>query len=324
MRRLEARRRCERVDRQPVPEREGRRVDHVLGGHLVPSRQRRGRLRALDDRHVRAMARHARANCQLSDRRVQMVRHADGRQRALRRGHLLGEHALRRLPRRDERGGVRGERLPSPHDLAARLRLDDSLDLDAQADPVGDLRPQIALLLVHRAHEQEPRRVRDRDALSLDDVHAERRRVEQDVRQVVVEEVDLVDVEDAAVRLGEQPRLQRPLALTQRPRDVDRARDAVLGRVQRQIDDSPPSPRDRKLVPSRDWHDAHGSAGEHEKGQSATTSISGSSSDSPRTAVDFPVPAGPTTSTPPTAGFTALSRSACLRRSCSTIAAKGK
>ena len=140
---------------------------------------------------------------------------------------------------------------------------------------------------------------------------------------MVVEEVDLVDVEDAAVRLGEQPRLERPLALAQRPRDVDRARDAVLGRVQRQVDDSPPPPRDRKL-PVASLADAHGSAGEHEKGQSATTSISGSSSASPRTAVDFPVPAGPTTSTPPTAGLTALSRSACLRRSCSTIAAKGK
>ncbi len=68
---------------------------------------------------------------------------------------------------------------------------------------------------------------------------------------------------------------------------------------------------------------AHGAAGSHEKGHPATTSISGISSASPRTAVDLPVPLGPSTSTPPTAGLTALSRSACLRRSCSTIAVKG-
>ncbi len=86
----------------------------------------------------------------------------------------------------------------------------DRLDLDAEPDPVGDLRPQLALLLVHRADEQEARRMRDRDALALDDVDAERGRVEQDVGQVVVEEVDLVDVEDAAVRLGEQARARAP------------------------------------------------------------------------------------------------------------------
>jgi hypothetical protein len=59
-------------------------------------------------------------------------------------------------------------------------------------------------------------------------------------------------------------------------------------------------------------------------GQSATTSISGSSSASARTAVDFAVPLGPLTSSPPIAGLTALSSSARLRRRCSTIAVNGK
>ncbi len=81
----------------------------------------------------------------------------------------------------------------------------------------------------------------DGDPLPLDDVDAERGGIEQDVGEVVVEEVDLVDVEDAPVRLGEQSRLERLLALAQRPGDVDRARYAVLGRVQRQVDD-PPAP----------------------------------------------------------------------------------
>jgi hypothetical protein len=75
---------------------------------------------------------------------------------------------------------------------------------------------------------------------------------------------------------------------------------------------------------TRSEHVAQRSCGEHEKGQSATTSISGSSSASPRTAVDFPVPLVPLISTPPTRGLTAFSRSACLRRSCSTIAENGK
>ena len=167
----------------------------------------------------------------------------------------------------------------------------------------------------------------DRDALALDDVDPERGRVEQDVRQVVVEEVDLVDVEDAAVRLGEQARLERrarPRAAPGRCRPCPATRSSVAFsgrstiRRRRRVD------RQLARRAARARHDAQGSAGSHENGQSATTSISGSSSASPRTAVDFPVPLGPSISTPPTAGLTALSRSARLRRSCSTIAVNGK
>ena len=66
-----------------------------------------------------------------------------------------------------------------------------------------------------------------------------------------------------------------------------------------------------------------GRAGSHPNAHPATTPISGSSSLSPLTAVDLPVPLGPRTSTPPTAGLIALSRSAWVSRSCPTIAANG-
>ena len=85
----------------------------------------------------------------------------------------------------------------------------------------------------------------DGHALALDDVDAERRRIEEHVRQVVVEQVDLVDVEDPAVRLRQQARLERLLAGGQRTRDVDRAGDAILGGVQGQVDDPATSPHDR-------------------------------------------------------------------------------
>jgi hypothetical protein len=83
--------------------------------------------------------------------------------------------------------------------------------------------------------------VLDRDALALDGVDPERRRVEEHVGQVVVEQVDLVHVEDAAVRLREQPRLERLLAGPKGARDVDRAGETILRRVQRQVDDAPPA-----------------------------------------------------------------------------------
>ena len=47
-----------------------------------------------------------------------------------------------------------------------------------------------------------------------------------------------------------------------------------------------------------------GAAGSHTNAQPATISISGSSSASARTAVDFAVPLGPLTNSPPTAGLT--------------------
>ena len=81
--------------------------------------------------------------------------------------------------------------------------------------------------------------------------------------EVVVEQVDLVDVEDPAVRLGQQPGLERLVAVAQRPRDVDRAGDAILGRVQRQVDDRARRRGARQLLAACRplAHDAHGSSG---------------------------------------------------------------
>ena len=76
----------------------------------------------------------------------------------------------------------------------------------------------------------------DAQALALDHVLARRRDVQQQVDQMVLQQVDLVDVEEAPVGAGQQPGLERLLTLGQRPLEVERADDAVLGGAQRQID----------------------------------------------------------------------------------------
>lgn len=76
----------------------------------------------------------------------------------------------------------------------------------------------------------------DRDAVALDVCPAHRGRVEQQVDQVVREQVDLVDVEDAAVGGGEQPGLVRLHPVTERTLQIERAHHAVLGRADRQFD----------------------------------------------------------------------------------------
>ncbi len=58
---------------------------------------------------------------------------------------------------------------------------------------------------------------------------------------MVVEEVDLVDVQDVAVGLGQDAWFEPPGPGSQRRLDVDGADDAVLGGVDRQLDDPHPA-----------------------------------------------------------------------------------
>ena len=117
---------------------------------------------------------------------------------------------------RGERRRVGVEVHPPAHHLGPGGGVARGDRLDGEAEPVEQLGPQLALFRVHRADEQEPGRVPDRHAVALHVAGSQRGRVEQQVDQVVVQQVDLVHVEHAAVRRGEQPRLERGDALGQR------------------------------------------------------------------------------------------------------------
>ena len=78
---------------------------------------------------------------------------------------------------------------------------------------------------------------RMRDAVALDVHPAHRRGVEQHVDQMVVQQVDLVDVEHAAVRAGQQAGRERMLAVAQHLLQVQRSDHAVLGGADRQLDE---------------------------------------------------------------------------------------
>src|SRR5207237_2433389 len=112
----------------------------------------------------------------------------------------------------------------------------DAFDTDTQTESIEQLRPQLALLGIHGPDEDEARGMAERNAFALDDVDAHRGCVEEDVDQVVVEQVDLVDVEDVAVRLGQHAGPKAPGACAQRGFQVDRADDAILGCVDGQLD----------------------------------------------------------------------------------------
>ena len=77
----------------------------------------------------------------------------------------------------------------------------------------------------------------DAQAVTLDDVFARGGNVDQQIDEVVFQQVDLIDVEEAAVGLGQEAGLERFLAPRQGLLKVEGADDAVLGGAQRQVDD---------------------------------------------------------------------------------------
>ena len=151
------------------------------------------------------------------------------------RGHLPGQRRGVGVEAPDERGGIRLEREPAADHLGSFGRILARRDLDGQPEPVQKLRAQLALFRVHGADQQETRGMPDRDALALHVVHAQGGGVEEQVDQVVMEQVDLVDVEHAAVRRGEQAGLEGGRARGQHALDVERAGQPVLGGPDRQF-----------------------------------------------------------------------------------------
>ncbi len=111
------------------------------------------------------------------------------------------------------------------------------MHIDGEAEPVQQLRAQLALFRVHGADQHEAGLMAVRDAVAFDVDPAHRRGVEQHVDQMVVQEVDLVDVQHAAVRTGQQPRREGVLAVAQHTLQVQRADHPVLGGADGQLDE---------------------------------------------------------------------------------------
>ncbi len=74
---------------------------------------------------------------------------------------------------------------------------------------------------------------------------------------MVVEEVDLVDVEDVAVGLGEHAGFEAPAAFFQRRFQVDGADDPVFGGVDGQLDDAHAAGGDGQLAGARAFAAVH-------------------------------------------------------------------
>ncbi|GAA3106395.1 hypothetical protein GCM10017687_17700 [Streptomyces echinatus] len=229
-------RRVEGVAPAPVRQRQQRSLPYVLREHLGPPGPRRQRGGGPRHHDVGPHAVHLEGRAGRRDLPQRAVAEPHLRQQPPCRHDPLPYGGLLLGPPGRERGRVVVVRQPAAHHLDPLLGLPRGRDLHGQPEPVQQLRAQLALLGVHGAHEQEAGRMPHRDALALDVRGTHRRRVQQQVDQVVVEEVDLVDVQDPAVRVGQQARLERLHALGERPLDVERADQPVLGGADGQLD----------------------------------------------------------------------------------------
>ena len=105
-----------------------------------------------------------------------------------------------------KRGRVGLERHPRTDDVGAHVDVARRVHVDGEPEPVQQLRTQLTLFGVHGADQHEPGFVAVRNAVAFDVHPAHRRGVEQHVDKVVVQQVDLIDVQHAAVRAGQQTR----------------------------------------------------------------------------------------------------------------------
>jgi hypothetical protein len=137
-------------------------------------------------------------------------------------------------PPTSEQNGI--ERQPPLHDLATQRAVHGRRDVDRERESIEQLRAQPAFFRIHAADEHELRLLRRAEAVALEHVDAARHRVEQRIREMVRQQIDLIDVEHAAMRLRQHPRLQRRLAF-HRALDVETAEQPILRRTDRQIDE---------------------------------------------------------------------------------------
>mmetsp|Transcript_3249 Transcript_3249/g.8788 ORF Transcript_3249/g.8788 Transcript_3249/m.8788 type:complete len:265 (-) Transcript_3249:179-973(-) len=208
---------------------------HVGRGHLLPPFPGHQRLGHAVHHDVSPQALDPQRRAHLRDLEPQVARDGHPGQ-ALAGGHDLElQLVLLALHAREEALGVGVVRDAVQHHPQPRLRVLQRLDLHAAPEAVQELRPHLALAGVPAAHHDEARGVGDGDAFALHGVGAAGGAVQHDVHQGVIQEIDLIHVQDAAIGLGQQPGLVRLLPLLQRRLDVDGAAHPVLRGTQRQL-----------------------------------------------------------------------------------------
>jgi hypothetical protein len=222
-----------------------------------------------------------------------------------------------------ENVGCALEGVPSLDDGDAAGQVGGRADLDRESEAVQQLGPQLALLRVAAADEHEARRVAHRQAVALHHVLAAGGDVQQEIHQVVLQQVHLVDVEEAAMGTRQQTRLEGLAPLRQCALQVECPDQAVLRGAEGEVHHRHRRQHARRPGGAAGAAISAGWPGSQLKRQPAMAGIGGRRAASARIAVDLPVPRSPSASTPPMRGSTAQSSRESLSSSCATMALNG-
>ncbi len=203
----------------------------------APPLERRQRAGRLERDELGAVGFDAELRDRVDRQRLRLFGEVDGRQKCDGARDAGPQRPRLRLVGRGKRHRVARECGVAAIDLGALLRLLRRADEDAQAQAIGDLGTQLAFFRIHRSDQRESRRILDGLLAPFDAHHALRGRIEQRVHHGVRKQIDLVDVQDRAVRARQHSGPKRHLTLFERRTDVDRSDDVVDLRVRGQLDD---------------------------------------------------------------------------------------
>jgi hypothetical protein len=117
----------------------------------------------------------------------------------------LAQGMLGGFPFGAKRRGIMIKRQAPANDFAAFGGYSMATESNVQAEAIEQLRTQLAFFRVHGANQDKFRRMPMGDAIAFYQVDAAGRHVEQQVHQVIGQQVDFIDIQYAAVGLGQDP-----------------------------------------------------------------------------------------------------------------------
>ena len=135
---------------------------------------------------------------------------------------------------------IRFVSVPAPDHLDALLQIVNGANIHGQAEPVEQLRAQVAFFRIAAAHEREAGGVPDAEAFAFNHVDTGGSSVKQQIDKVIFQKNDLVDVKKDTVSSSQRPGFKVLLARDERFFEIERAADPVLGCPERQVNHGRP------------------------------------------------------------------------------------
>ena len=140
------------------------------------------------------------------------------------------------LPCIEERLRIRFISQTAFDDFSSLFRILFANDLDGKSETVKKLRTDVPFFRVHRSNKYKTGRMRPRNAFTLDGIDPHSGRVKKYIDDMVIQQIDLIDIENIAVRICENTCFEGTLAFTDSGFDIQCPDDTVFRRTDWKLD----------------------------------------------------------------------------------------